>query len=104
MCVTRHPGDSEARFDEQPCLIVEVLSNSTRRIDLGEKRRAYAAIAGVQTYLAVESRRAEVRLYRASQGWTEEIYAGQDARIPMRCAPDPMDVMLDARELGPVDI
>ncbi|MGQ0700512.1 MAG: Uma2 family endonuclease [Panacagrimonas sp.] len=97
--VTCQPGDADALFNEQPCLIVEVLSDSTRRIDLGEKREAYTRIPGALVYLAIDSRRAEARLYRASSGWAEEIVAGLDVSVPLRCSPDGPDANLELREV-----
>lgn len=43
--VTCRPGESGSLFNEEPCLIVEVLSESTRRIDLGEKLDAYSSVS-----------------------------------------------------------
>ena len=45
-----------------PDLIVEVLSPSTRRVDLGEKRDEYAAI-GVRAYWCVDPVRGEAWLF-----------------------------------------
>ena len=37
-------NNGDDQFQDRPVVVIEVLSNSTRRIDLGEKRDAYLAI------------------------------------------------------------
>ncbi|QEP43297.1 Uma2 family endonuclease [Ectothiorhodospiraceae bacterium BW-2] len=56
-----------------PVLLVEVLSPSTERIDLSEKREHYCTIATLQEYLIVHSDRPQLQLYRRSNGWREEV-------------------------------
>lgn len=51
--VTRRSEVGEARLERPPLLVVEVLSPSTRRIDLGTKRLAYEG-AGVPAYWLVD--------------------------------------------------
>ena len=56
-------------FENQPCVLVEVLSPSTRETDLREKQIAYTAISSLQTYLIVESeKRLVIRHYRDESG------------------------------------
>jgi len=43
----------EKHLEKAPVLVVEVLSPSTRQLDLGSKRRIYGD-AGVQSYLIVD--------------------------------------------------
>lgn len=47
----------------QPCLVVEVTSPSTARIDRGEKLVAYEQVAGLRAYLIVDHRRRRVERY-----------------------------------------
>lgn len=57
---------------ERPCLIVEVLSKSTRAIDQREKREAYLAMPSLQTYLLIDSESKRVTSYeRSDEGWLE---------------------------------
>jgi Uma2 family endonuclease len=67
------------RFQERPSVIVEVLSESTRRTDLGEKRDAYLAVPSLKALIFVESNRAAAIVYRrrAEGGFTVEEYAGE---------------------------
>jgi Uma2 family endonuclease len=50
-------------FTDQPVLVVEVLSPSTQREDLGPKLRNYLRIAGLQYLLYVWQDQPKVRLY-----------------------------------------
>ncbi|HQX48787.1 MAG TPA: Uma2 family endonuclease [Planctomycetaceae bacterium] len=55
-------------FQDRPVLIVEVLSESTRRLDDGEKRDAYFTIPTLNYYLLLEQDSAVAVLYeRASE-------------------------------------
>lgn len=48
-------NSDEDSYQDQPVVIVEVLSESTRRTDLGEKRDAYLAIPSLKVLLLIES-------------------------------------------------
>lgn len=73
-------------FENQPCVLVEVLSPSTRETDLREKQIAYTAISSLQTYLIVESeKRLVIRHYRDELGeWQIENLEG-DGSISIPC-------------------
>ncbi len=72
-----------SHYQERPVVIVEVLSESTRRTDLGEKRDAYLAIPTLKVLLFVESEAATALVLRRkpSGGFAEEFYSGNDAVI-----------------------
>ena len=72
-------------FQNQPVVIVEVLSESTRRTDLGEKRDAYLTIPSLKVLIFVETDSASVTLHRRAPegGFTIERHAGRDAVIPL---------------------
>jgi Uma2 family endonuclease len=72
-------------FQNQPVVIVEVLSESTRRTDLGEKRDAYLTIPSLKVLLFVETDSASVTLHRRlpEGGFTIERHVGLDAVIPL---------------------
>ncbi len=63
-------GDREPYFRTQPCLIVEVLSDATERIDRQEKLLAYTRIGSLETYVLLAQDLAEATLYRRSADWT----------------------------------
>lgn len=80
---TSHDGDTVIYDD--PCLLVEVGSPSTRRIDRGEKLDAYLKIPSVRGYLLIESDRRHATLYSRPLGdeWhRDEIVAGGSMRLP----------------------
>ena len=54
------------RFQDRPVVIFEVLSDSTSRTDLGEKRDAYLRIPSLRAYVVVDSQQLVVTVYRPS--------------------------------------
>jgi Uma2 family endonuclease len=81
VCDSNHPDES---YQDQPTVIAEVLSDSTRRIDGGEKRDAYLTIPSLRVYLLIDIDRPRVTVYRRQeQGFDTELYEGLDAVIPL---------------------
>ncbi len=79
VCRSNPPTDS---FQDEPVVVVEVLSPSTRRLDNGEKREAYLSLPSVRVYLMVETTHPRVEVYRLTeQGFVEEHYQGLEAVI-----------------------
>jgi Uma2 family endonuclease len=62
--VVCRPNPGNNRFQENPTVVLEVLGESTRRIDLGEKRDAYLAIPSLKVLLIAESDRPYVSVHR----------------------------------------
>jgi len=59
---------------QAPCLIVEVLSDSTAAFDRGNKFAAYRKLASLQEYLLVDIDARRIELYRgAPTGWVYEV-------------------------------
>jgi Uma2 family endonuclease len=78
------PNPQSDSFQDEPAVIVEVLSRATRRIDEGEKKEAYLTIASLSAYLLVEQESPAVVLHRRTeQGFVREVYSGLDAVIPL---------------------
>jgi Uma2 family endonuclease len=75
----------DARYQERPVVVVEVLSESTRRIDLGEKKDAYLAIPSLKVLLLVESDQPSVLVYRRGPegGFARELVEGLKAVIDL---------------------
>ena len=73
-------------FETEPCVLVEVLSPSTRNTDLREKLTAYKSLPSVQTYLIVEAERLVVRrFWKETDGhWHQEDLTG-DGDIALPC-------------------
>lgn len=63
------PQDREPYFCTSPCLIVEVLSESTERIDRREKLLAYQTLPSLQAYWLVAQDAPRIEVYRRAQGW-----------------------------------
>ena len=83
--VVCQPGAGDTRYQDRPSVIVEVLSESTRRIDLGEKKDAYLAIPTLKVLLLVESDQPSVLVYcRGPEGgFTRELAEGPAAVIDL---------------------
>jgi Uma2 family endonuclease len=60
------PNPGSDRFQERPVLVLEVLSESTRRTDMGEKKEAYLSIPSLKILILAESESARVTVYRRS--------------------------------------
>jgi Uma2 family endonuclease len=77
-------GDDES-VQEKPVVIVEVLSDSTKRIDLGEKREAYLAISSLRVLLIVDPSRLWVQVDRRGEygGFTQEYYGSLEDVIAL---------------------
>lgn len=77
-----NPGNDS--FQDEPAVIVEVLSRSTRRTDEGEKKDAYLTIPSLSVYVLVEQEMAAVVVYRRTEhGFVREVYQGLDATLPL---------------------
>jgi Uma2 family endonuclease len=61
-------------YTENPTLIIEVLSKSTRRTDKTIKLAAYKALPSLQEYVLIEQDHVEVEVTRRSQNWFPEHY------------------------------
>ena len=75
----------DTRYQDRPVVVIEVLSESTRRIDLGEKKDAYLAIPSLKVLLLVESDLAYVLVYRRRPegGFAKEVHEGREVVIPL---------------------
>lgn len=81
VCDSNPPDDT---YQDRPVLIVEVLSQDTRRTDETEKKEAYLSIPSLKLYLLVEQHSAKVTVHRRTQqGFASEVYSGNDTTIPL---------------------
>ena len=79
----RQNPDSDS-FQDDPIVLVEVLSQGTRRTDEGEKKDAYLSIPSLAVYLLIEQDCPLVVAFRRTgQGFVREIYQGYDGAIPL---------------------
>jgi len=81
VCDSNPPDDS---YQDQPVVVVEILSSKTRRIDQGEKKDSYLNLPTLNVYLLVEQDFPAVIAYRRTdQGFVQETYAERNAVIPL---------------------
>jgi Uma2 family endonuclease len=72
--VTCKDDTENTYYTEQPAIIVEVLSKSTRRKDETTKRRLYQTLPSLQEYVLIEQDIVDVEVCRRNQGWLPEHY------------------------------
>ena len=72
--VTCDDDTDNSYYTEQPSIIVEVLSKSTRRKDETTKRRLYQSLPSLQEYVLIEQDIVDVEVCRRSAGWVSEHY------------------------------
>ena len=99
------PDDREsAYYRRHPCLLVEVLSPSTERIDSREKLLAYRLLPSLREYLLLRQDRVQADLYqRGDEGrWQHHTFTQPDDVLALRCldaAVSLRDVYADVPEL-----
>lgn len=81
VCHSNPPGDS---FQDEPVVIIEVLSQATRRADTGEKQEAYLTIPSLKTYVLIEQDAPIVVAWRRTEsGFTREVHDDLAAVMPL---------------------
>lgn len=92
----------EETYQDEPVVVIEVPSKSTRRADQGEKREAYLTLPSLQALLLVEQTEPGVLVYRRTQeGFVSEQYRGIEAVIPLGYTELPLAELYDGVEFGP---
>ena len=80
--VTCDPRDRELPlFKRHPCLVVEVLSDSTEAFDRGDKFADYRQLESLQEYVLINQKRQQVECFRrnAEGLWVLHAFEGGDA-------------------------
>ena len=88
------PQLEDEHFDTlvNPKVVVEVLSDSTRRFDREQKYSAYKTIASHEEYVLVEQDRRWVEvLSRTDDGWLSRVYEAEPVRLTSLGVELPMD-------------
>jgi Uma2 family endonuclease len=67
--------EADRYYNEQPYLIVEVLSDSTQRTDRTEKLIAYQTIERLQEYVLLSQDSPYLELYRRRTDWQRESFS-----------------------------
>ena len=105
LAVVCGPIDQRAYVAESPCLVVEVTSPSTRRIDRGEKLDACRAVPSLRAYLIVEQgARVVERHWRDAAGeWRHAVVTAGSIPIPCPETSLSLDEIYRDIELDAVD-
>jgi len=77
------PADRATYYRTRPCLIVEVLSEATERIDRREKLLAYTGIESLQEYILLAQDRMMAEIHRREDGWRAHVMTEGD--VPLHC-------------------
>ena len=81
VCQSNPPLDT---FQDEPVIVIEVLSRATRRLDEGEKLEAYQSIPTLDYLLLVEQESARVVFHkRTAFGFQKQVAAGLDDDIQL---------------------
>jgi len=90
------PDDDHPLYKQSPCLIAEVLSPATAKIDLREKLSAYRALTSLRYYLIVDAERLWAKCYSkdASGQWFEQELSAED-RLQINCGDAQTSLTLD---------
>ena len=89
------PDDRETYYCTRPCLLVEVLSESTARIDRREKFLSYQTIPSLRQYLLIDQKERRVEVHRREQGWRQEIVTEGGVLLDCLAADLPLDVIYE---------
>ena len=78
-------NDDDDTFQDRPVVIVEVASDSTRRIDEGEKKDAYLTIPSLSTCLIIDQEEPTAIAWhrRPDAGFERVVYEGDEAVVPL---------------------
>jgi Uma2 family endonuclease len=78
------PNPQSDSFQDEPAVLMEVISKRTRRIDEGEKKDAYLTIPSLCAYVLVEQDTPAVMVFRRTEkGFVREVYHGLDTVVPL---------------------
>jgi Uma2 family endonuclease len=79
--VACEPGDDDSHVVNNPKLIIEVLSDSTARIDRNEKLPNYKRIPAVEEIVLTEQDWPEILVFRRSEKWKRNLYTQFDTIV-----------------------
>lgn len=79
------PADNAPLYRDRPCVIIEVLSDSTERVDRREKLFAFRGIESLRHYVLVDQGKIEVTSYRRHEGedWKTSILADPGDKLSL---------------------
>lgn len=78
------PLKPKSPYIDDPVVVVEVLSKSTKRVDEGEKREGYLNLPSLAAYLLVDTEQSRITVWRRKGSEFEaELYEDAAAVIPL---------------------
>jgi Uma2 family endonuclease len=80
------PEDREPYYRTKPCMLVEVLSEATQRIDRREKFLSYTRIDSLQEYVLIHQDQKQVEVFRRDKDW--EVRTLIDGDLDIQCMGD----------------
>lgn len=83
LMVACDPRDTNRFFKRFPRVLVEVLSESTERIDRREKFLSYTQIETLEEYILVAQDKMEVTLFRRANRWQAELFNAATQSLPL---------------------
>lgn len=101
--VCSDPADDHPLYRERPCLLVEVLSESTARIDRREKCLVYTQTAGLQGYLLLDQDAVRAQLHRCDAAglWQQQTFDTPAAVLDLPCVgPVPLGELYAGLHIG----
>ncbi len=81
LVLTCDPDDRDDYFITRPCLIIEILSPTTERLDRREKLLSYITLHSLQEYILVAQDEPRIEVYRRTQDWLPEEYTEGTFRL-----------------------
>lgn len=84
LVVTCDKRDTHKRFVQHPKLIIEVLSESTERVDKREKFFAYTSIKSLEEHVLVAQDAKEVTVFRRADGWKAINFSGAKSKVLLK--------------------
>ncbi len=83
--VVCEPNPPEDHFEDAPVVLVEVLSPSSERTDLSEKRDAYLTIPSLAAYLIIDPNRPLLTIHhKVEGGFSSKVYDELSDTIQLR--------------------
>jgi len=76
--------DTHRLYLRYPKVLVEVSSESTERLDRGEKRLAYQTIEALEEYMIVAQDRPDVTIFRRANKWAPESVGGPGQSVSLK--------------------
>ena len=83
--VTCDPEDNNELFVEKPTTIIEVLSDSTEKLDKAGKFFAYRTLDSLEEYVLISQKTKEVTIASKANGWKTTVLKGDKFSLQLTC-------------------